>query len=75
MASTGWMWTAGIVTPVPLEGVIKMTGKPLLFWDNGMPEPLLVEGSNVWTLRYTGGKLAGRLICHCTAAGRPPSPS
>ena len=54
---------SGYRTPIPLEGVAQTTGKPLLFWDNGMPEPLLVEGSNVWTLRYAGGKLTGRLIC------------
>jgi len=50
-------------TPVPLEGSEKMAGRPILFWDYGMREPLLVEGSNVWALDYAGGRLRSRLIC------------
>ncbi|HLZ89857.1 MAG TPA: triple tyrosine motif-containing protein, partial [Puia sp.] len=49
--------------PVELEGWEKIKEKPILAWDNGMPAPLLVSGSNVWTLSYNGAKLQSRLIC------------
>ena len=49
--------------PVALEGWEKEQGRPVLFWEYGMREPLLVEGSNVRTLDYAGGKLQSRLIC------------
>jgi signal transduction histidine kinase len=49
--------------PVTPGGPEKTTGKPLLFWDNGMQEPILVEGSKVWALGYSGDKLRSRLIC------------
>jgi signal transduction histidine kinase len=38
-------------------------GKRSLYWDNGMPEPLLRDGPNVWSLQYAGGLLKARLIC------------
>jgi hypothetical protein len=34
-----------------------------LFWDNGMPEPLLLHDRNVWKLAYAGGSLEARQIC------------
>ncbi|GGA86794.1 sensor histidine kinase [Puia dinghuensis] len=49
--------------PVALEGWSTLSGKPILVWDNGMLNPLLISGSNVWTLHYTGEKLQSRLIC------------
>jgi len=49
--------------PVEVADWTKTTDRPLLFWDYGMPQPLLVDGSNVWTLRYDGGKLRSRLVC------------
>lgn len=50
-------------TPVAVEGWKSAGDKPLLFWDNGTPEPLLVEGSKVWTLAWTGNSLRCRLVC------------
>ena len=38
-------------------------GKSQLFWDNGMKEPILVEGTRAWILDYQQGKLVARLIC------------
>jgi signal transduction histidine kinase len=49
--------------PVMVEGWEKSIDRPILFWDYGMREPLLVEGSNVWALSYADGKLRSRLIC------------
>ena len=39
------------------------SGRPILFWEYGMPKPLLVDGPNVWTLNYAAGKLQTQLIC------------
>jgi signal transduction histidine kinase len=55
------------------EGWTKGKDKPILFWDYGMPEPLLVAGSNVWALRYTGEKLESRLICTVLPRDNPLS--
>jgi len=65
---------SGVRKPVALVGGATMPpgsaapaasgpGRPILFWDYGMPEPLLVDGPNVWTLDYTDGKLQTRQIC------------
>jgi len=37
--------------------------KRSLFWDNGMPQPLLLEGPNVWIIRKTAERLEAQLIC------------
>lgn len=37
--------------------------KPQLFWENGMKNPILMDGSHAWTLDYQGGKLVATLIC------------
>jgi signal transduction histidine kinase len=39
------------------------SGVPLLFWDYGMPEPLLVEGHRVWAIAFVNGRFQARLIC------------
>ncbi len=49
--------------PVPFPGWKAGMERALLFWDNGMKEPLLVNGPNVWMLVYTGEKLEARLVC------------
>ena len=45
--------------PVPsLAGIPKQ-----LFWNNGMKNPILIQGSRAWTLDYGGGGLVARPIC------------
>jgi signal transduction histidine kinase len=48
---------------IGIEGWEHSTDKPLLFWEHGMRQPLLVDGSKVWTLGYSAEKLQARLIC------------
>jgi signal transduction histidine kinase len=52
--------------PVALQGLALDKAGPAkrsLFWDNGMPEPLLLDGPDVWTIHTAGGRLEARLIC------------
>ncbi|HEV2482907.1 MAG TPA: ATP-binding protein [Puia sp.] len=52
--------------PVTLQGLAPDQGaqeNSSLFWDNGMPQPLLLEGPNVWIIRKTGERLEAQLIC------------
>jgi signal transduction histidine kinase len=53
------------MTPVKLTGDAARTGKvkELLFWDNGMKNPVLIAGPNAWILDYQNGQLVSRLIC------------
>jgi signal transduction histidine kinase len=38
-------------------------GKPQLFWDNSMSNPVLVKGCRAWLLDYREGRLTERLVC------------
>ncbi len=52
--------------PVTLQGLAldkAAREKRSLFWDNGMPEPLLLDGPDVWTIHAAGDRLEARLIC------------
>jgi len=52
--------------PVAIRGLaFDKTGqdKRTLFWDYGMPEPLLLEGPDVWTIHKAGEQLEAQLIC------------
>ncbi len=49
--------------PVPLTGWNEAEKKAVVFWDDGMKEPILVNGRNVWTLDHRDGKLEPKLIC------------
>ena len=50
-------------TSFPLTGWSDAQKKAAIFWDDGMKEPILVNGHLVWILDHTGGKLEPRLIC------------
>ena len=52
--------------PVALQGLVfdkAGRDKRSFFWDNSMPEPMLLEGPNVWTIHKTGERLEAQLIC------------
>jgi signal transduction histidine kinase len=49
--------------PVPLTGWSEAEKKAVVFWDDGMKEPILVNGRNVWILHHSDGKLEPKLIC------------
>jgi signal transduction histidine kinase len=49
--------------PVPLTGWSEAEKKAVVFWDDGMKEPILVNGHNVWILDHQDGKLEPKLIC------------
>lgn len=52
--------------PVAVQGLAagNVAGpKRSLFWDNGMPQPLLLGGPNVWIIRKTRQRLEAQLIC------------
>ncbi|MBS1604082.1 MAG: hypothetical protein JST42_15545 [Bacteroidetes bacterium] len=38
-------------------------GKPRLFWDNGMGNPILVKDNRAWVLDYAQSRLKARLVC------------
>ncbi len=50
-------------TAVPLTGWSEAEKKAALYWDEGMREPILVNGHDVWLLDHKNGQLAPMLIC------------
>lgn len=57
---------SGKKSPVALQGpALRSAGQVnrSLFWDNGMAEPLLLDGPDVWTIHQAGQRLEARLIC------------
>lgn len=50
-------------TPLSAAPAITMQGHTQLFWDNGMKQPILVNGRNAWLLDFDGRQISGRLIC------------
>lgn len=57
---------AGRKYPVTVQGLAPDNAakqKRSLFWDNGMPQPLLLEGPDVWVLHKTAERLEAQLIC------------
>jgi signal transduction histidine kinase len=57
---------AGRKYPVMVQGLDPENAaqrKRSLFWDNGMPQPLLLDGPNVWIIHKTAQRLEAQLIC------------
>jgi signal transduction histidine kinase len=56
---------------VPLDGA-DGKGKPQLFWDNSMSDPILVKDRRAWLLDYVQGRVKARLICDALPPGALP---
>jgi len=57
---------AGRVSVVDENGQTLPVNKSnaVLYWDTGMEEPVLFEGSNAWLLQYHNGAIQASLICN-----------